>query len=195
MERIVVGICGASGAILAIKTIKALIDQNIHVELVMTLAARKTLIHEIGESVATPEKMKAYFDTMLISTHSIHDIGANIASGSYVTKGMLIVPCSMSSVAAISHGFCDNLLRRAADVTLKEKRPLILVPREAPLSEIHLENLLKLARFGATIIPPMPAWYHLPKTLDEMENYIVGRILDALKVENSSRVEWQGLET
>ncbi|NGX31781.1 MAG: putative UbiX-like flavin prenyltransferase [Chlamydiae bacterium] len=194
MERIVVGICGASGAILAIKTIKALIDQNIHVELVMTLAARKTLIHEIGEHVATPEKMKAYFDTESISTHSIHDIGANIASGSYATKSMLIVPCSMSSVAAIAHGLCDNLLRRAADVTLKEKRALVVVPREAPLSEIHLENLLKLARLGATIIPPMPAWYHHPQTLDDMEDRIVGRILDALKVENSLKVEWQGIK-
>jgi 4-hydroxy-3-polyprenylbenzoate decarboxylase len=192
LEPIIVALSGASGTILAIKTIKALIEQDICVELIMTQAAKRTALLELGEAFSSPEKIKNHFNSSLITVHSIHDIGATIASGSYKTSGMVIVPCSISTAAAICCGLGDNLLRRAADVTLKEKRRLVLVPREVPLSTLHLENLTKLSSFGAVIMPPQPAWYHRPQTMGEMEDHLVGRILDLLGISNTLAVVWKG---
>src|SRR5205085_1292948 len=111
------------------------------------------------------------------------DMSSRICSGSFLWDGMVVVPCSMSTLAALSCGLSDNVLRRAADVTLKERRKLILVPRESPFSQIHLENMLRLCQRGATIVPPIPGWYTKPTTLDEVENFIVGRILDQLNID------------
>ena len=195
MKRIVIGISGASGIILAQKTIIALVSAGLAVDLIITKHALYAASLEIGKEMATESKFLASFPNQIqkeITLHKAGDIGATVASGSYQTQAMVIIPCSMASVAAIACGLADNLLRRAADVTLKEKRPLILVPREAPLSQLHLENLLRLSKLGATIVPPLPAWYTQPKTIDDVENFIVGKVLDTLKVEHSLYPRWQG---
>ena len=117
-----------------------------------------------------------------MSIHSIADFGSPIASGTFLTHGMVVIPCSMATLAAIATGLSDNLLRRAADVILKERRRLILVPREAPLSSIHLQHMLTLSNMGAVIVPPQPAWYTFPKTIGDVEDHIVGRVLDMLGI-------------
>lgn len=194
MERYVVGISGASGFILSEKTIHLLIKLGYHVDLVITPSALHAAGYEMERGFASAKSFVKRFpeeEQKHITLHSNQDIGAPIASGTFRVKGMIIVPCSLSTVAAISIGLGDNCLRRAADVTLKEKRPLVVVPREMPLSCIHLENLLKLAKVGATIIPPLATWYNRPKSIDEMENFIVGRVLDALGIENSVYTRWK----
>ena len=120
------------------------------------------------------------------------DMAAPISSGSFITDGMIIVPCSMSSLASISFGNAQTLIQRAADVIIKEKRKLVLVPREIPLSIIHIENMLKLAKLGVTILPPMPAFYNNPETLDDIINHIVSRILDQFSIENTLTKRWSG---
>lgn len=193
MARIVVGISGASGIVLAHRAISLLASLGHTIELVMTKQASLTALEEMGKEYATSEKFVASFPHAVqeqIQLHALHNFSAPIASGSYQTMGMLLLPCSMTSLAAIACGLSDNLLRRAADVTLKEKRKLVIVPREAPLHEIHLENMLKLARAGATIVPPVPAWYTRPQTLADMENAIVGRVLDAMGIETDCYPRW-----
>ncbi|MDF2577874.1 MAG: aromatic acid decarboxylase [Chlamydiales bacterium] len=195
-QRIIVGISGGSGAVLAHRMVGILIEKGYHVDLVISQAGFCTIAQELGPSYNSLQKFMLSFEAHLqsyITPHRINDMGATIASGSYHTLGMVVVPCSMASLAAISMGLSDNLLRRAADVTLKEKRKLIIVPRESPLSEIHLENMLRLAKFGATIVPPMPAWYSQPKSLEEVEIAIVGRILDSLNIYLDIYPRWQGL--
>lgn len=195
MNRVVVGVTGASGIILAYKAIKALVSARFHVDLVISKAALMTAALEMGTSFGTLQGFVASFDENIkehLTLHAEKNFGASIASGSYRTKGMLIVPCSMATLAAVALGLSDNLLRRSADVTLKERRPLVVVPRETPLSSIHLEHMLSLSRMGATIVPPIPAWYTLPKTLDDIENFIVGRILDALGIDNELYPRWEG---
>ncbi|MDB6081302.1 MAG: aromatic acid decarboxylase [Chlamydiia bacterium] len=195
MARIVVGVSGASGVILAHRVIDVLTDLDHHVELVMTRDAHFTALEEMGEDFATGVKFVKSFSEekqTRIRLHGIQDFTAPIASGSYQVYGMLIIPCSMATLAAVATGLSDNLLRRAADVTLKERRPLVIVPREAPFSEIHLENMLKISRYGATIVPPIPAWYTQPKTLQDVENFIVGKALDAMKIESDIYPRWTG---
>lgn len=184
MNRVIVGITGGSGAILAYKLLKAL--SQYHVDLVISSAGAVMLKHELG---LAPKELLAPH----ITQHNIGDIAATIASGSYKTKGMVIVPCSMATAAAIACGLSDNLIRRAADVVIKERRPLVIVPREAPLSPIHLENLLKLSQVGAYILPPMPAWYNKPSSLSDMEDAIVGKILESLGISQHLSPEWKGL--
>lgn len=193
MSRIVVGVTGASGIILAYRAIDALTRLGHSIELVMTKDAHITCLEEMGEGYAGMQFTKnlSAEQQKLIQQYQSHDFTAKIASGSYQVYGMLIIPCSMASLAAISCGLADNLLRRAADVTLKEKRPLVIVPREAPLSEIHLENMLRLARYGAVIVPPVPAWYTRPTCLEDIENFIVSKALDALKIEIDESL-WKG---
>src|SRR5262249_18387162 len=155
----------------ASRLITALTQGGHAVELVMSQNALYTATLELGKDFKTVAKFVGQLPSFAqekVTIHPIQDLGCAVASGSFRVEGMIIIPCSMTTVAALAVGLGDNALRRAADVTLKEKRPLILVPREAPLSEIHLENLLKLSRLGATIIPPVPAWYTEPKSLEDV---------------------------
>lgn len=194
MARYVIGISGASGIVLALRAITTLAEQGHQIHLVISSHAAYAAGLEMGKEFGSSQK---FYDQLPVSVqektilHSIHDVGASIASGSFQTDGMLLIPCSMATVAAIAYGFADNCLRRAADVTIKEKRRLVIVPRESPLSDIHLENLLRLSRFGATIVPPVPAWYNGPQTLADIENFIVGKALDALGVMHQLYPRWK----
>lgn len=181
--RLVVGISGASGVIYGVRLLQELKKKNIETHLVVTQVAEKILGHETNFEKQSLIKVATFY-------YEIDDFGAPIASGSFLTHGMVIIPCSMKTLAGIAHGYADNLLLRAADVTLKEKRPLILVPRETPLRAVHLENMLKLAVEGASIVPAMPGFYHKPQTLDDIINHIVGKILDILKIDNDLYRRW-----
>jgi 4-hydroxy-3-polyprenylbenzoate decarboxylase len=194
MARIVVGISGASGVILAKRMLVALGERGFEIELVMSTHALYTTSLELGKEFASPQKFIKELPNEVqerITIHPIHDSGSSICSGSYKTLGMMIIPCSMATLGAVACGLSDNTLKRAADVTIKERRKLVIVPRETPLSEIHLENMLKLSRLGAVILPPIPAWYNEPKSLEDMENFIVGRVLDQFGVEHSLYKEWK----
>jgi len=195
MAKIVVGISGASGIVLGYKTILLLTQYGHYIDLVMTKDAQLTAAEELDEKLATAQKMIKSLSVQQqekITLYQNNDFFAPIASGSYKVDAMIIVPCSMTTLAACAMGLSDTLLRRAADVTLKERRPLLLVPREAPFSEIHLENMLKLVRCGAIVIPPMPAWYVHPKSIEDVELFIVGRIFDALKLDADFAPRWTG---
>ncbi|MBN4066459.1 UbiX family flavin prenyltransferase [Simkania negevensis] len=195
MTRIIVGISGASGIVLAQKAVRKLIAMDHDVCLVMTQAACCTTVYELDIPCRGPEVFCDLSFTAeerkAITTYHIQDFGAPIASGSYPAYGMLVVPCSMTTLAAVACGIADNLLRRACDVSLKERRPLVLVPREAPLSELHLQNMLTVARLGGVIVPPVPAWYMKPKTLSDAEDFIVGKALEALKLDNVDYPRWK----
>lgn len=194
MGRFVVGVSGASGIILAKRLIVALATSGHFVELVMSQEALYTASLELGKESSSALKFVKQMPQEVqdnVTIHPIQDIGCSIASGSYLVDGMIIIPCSMTTIAALAVGLGDNALRRAADVTLKEKRPLIIVPREAPLSTLHLENLLKLSQLGATIIPPMPGWYAEPKTIEDVENFVVGKVLDILHIDHSLYKRWK----
>ncbi|MCB1135602.1 MAG: UbiX family flavin prenyltransferase [Chlamydiia bacterium] len=195
MGRYVVGVSGASGIILAYKAVKCLAVLGHDVDLVLSRAALYTAIEELGPDWGTPQAflqgLDAYRDQ--ITLHRIGDPGATIASGSYPVDGMLVVPCSMATVAALAMGLSDNLLRRAADVQLKERRRLVIVPRETPLSTIHLENMLSLSKAGAVILPPVPAWYSHPQDLGEVEDTVVGRCMDLLGVPSAPYKRWEGV--
>lgn len=188
MANIIVGISGASGIILAHKTIEALIAAGFHIDLVISTAALATAKQEIDRG--SPKKLLEGFPPASVTLHPLYDFAASIASGSYKAEGMVIVPCSMATLAAVALGLSDNLLRRAGDVCLKERRPLVLVPRETPLSAIHLRHMLTLTEMGAHIVPPMPAWYNKPQTLADVEDFIVGKVLDCLKVSHTLYPSW-----
>lgn len=195
MGRIVVGVSGASGIVLAHRAIAAIIESGHVVDLVISKAALMTAHLEMGQGFGSMSGFLKSFGSDIqakITVHAINNFGASIASGSYKTKGMLVIPCSMATLAAIAIGLSDNVLRRAADVMLKERRPLVIVPRETPLSSIHLEHMLTLSRMGATIVTPVPAWYNLPKTLEDVEKFIVGRALDLLDISHNLYPRWEG---
>lgn len=194
MESIVIGITGASGIVLGLRTVEACCNAGLHVDLVFTDAARKTASEELSLPCDTNYLVLKRFSEAhrsIIRCFSIGDYGAQIASGTYQTRGMIIVPCSMATLAAVSMGLADNLLRRAADVTIKEGRRLLIVPREMPFSAIHLEHMLKLSRLGVVIMPPQPSWYQKPKTIDDVEKTIVARILDRFGLPSAVR-RWGG---
>ncbi|MQG20523.1 MAG: UbiX family flavin prenyltransferase [SAR202 cluster bacterium] len=183
MNPIIVGISGGSGAILAKIAVESLLSKDIHVIVTASSSARQMWLHELG--IPFSETLSDWEERPNFTYHNVADIGAPIASGGQATSGMLIIPSSMATVAAIAHGFSDNLLRRAADVTIKERRPLIVLARESPLSAIHLENLLILARLGVVILPPAPAFYLKPETVQDVNEYIVEKALDVLGVPNA----------
>ena len=187
-KRLVIGITGASGSIFgvtALRILRELPDWETH--LVITRSAALTMQTELKEDLGS---ILALADVV----HKEDDIAASISSGSYQTEGMLIAPCSMKTVSGIANGFSDNLLLRAADVTIKERRPLVILPREAPLSAIHLKNLLVLAEIGVIIIPPAPAFYHNPETMEDVIRDIVGRSLKYFGICNESLCKsWEGL--
>lgn len=183
--KLVVGITGASGAIFGIRALEALKQLSVETHLVLSRWARATIAHETEYTVERVEALAS-------AVHRDDNQGAPIASGSFKTDGMIIAPASMKSVAAIRAGFGDTLLCRAADVTLKERRKLVLLARESPFSEIHLENMLALTRMGVVILPPVPAFYNQPQTLDDIVNHIVGRLLDQFGLEAPNMNRWSG---
>jgi 4-hydroxy-3-polyprenylbenzoate decarboxylase len=186
-KRIIVGISGASGVIYGIRLLEVLKQAGIEVHLVMTPAAKITIAAETEYSADAVEKMAS-------TVHRFNDISATLASGSYKTEGMVVVPCSMHTLGALAAGYADNLLVRAAEVTLKERRPLIVVPRETPLTLIHIENMERIAQAGAIVLPAMPAFYERPKTIEELVDHLVGKILDLLGIENELFNRWSGLK-
>ena len=192
MAHVVLGVSGASGMVLAKRTLYWLTTLGHTVDLVFSRPALLTAAEELGKEYGRPGRwLDDLVDAELVQLYSSGDFTAPFASGSNKRDGMVIVPCSMGTVAAIRAGLADNLLRRAADVMVKEKRPLILVPRETPLSEIHLENMLGLAKMGVRIVPPMPAWYLQPRSLEEVEDAIVGRVFDALGLPADFCMRWR----
>ena len=184
MKKIVVGITGASGSVYAVRLIDVLRKQGIEVHAVITDSGQRVLDYECG---VTMEELSRRVDVLYPNA----DVGAAIASGSFRMDAMVVLPCSMKTAGAIAHGVTDDLLTRAADVTLKEGRRLLLVPRETPMHEIHLENLLRLARAGAVIMPAAPGFYHRPETLDDLVNMMVGKILDRLGIEAELFTRWR----
>lgn len=185
MKRLIVGITGATGVIFGVRLLEALKDTGVETHLVLSKWAIQTIEHETTYAVKQVRALAAV-------DHSEGNMGASISSGSFVTEGMVIVPCSMRSLAAIAHGTGDHLVHRAADVILKERRKLVLVTREMPLSDLHLENMLKLSRMGVTIMPPMPAFYNHPESLDDMVDHVVARILDQFGIPADFARRWEG---
>lgn len=194
-NRWVVGITGASGSIYGIRLIEVLLQMNFEVHLVVTEAGWRVLKEELGwdttrrSAVLEQRFGDAISDNRLVF-HPNADIGASIASGSYRVQGMVIVPCSMGTLASISHGISDDLMTRAADVMLKENRKLLIIPRETPLHAIHLENMLSLARLGVRIIPAMPAFYYKPQSMNEMIDFMVGKVLDSMAIDHDLYRRW-----
>ena len=184
--RLVVGITGATGTIFGVRLLQMLHGSGVETHLVVSKWAARTLTHE------TPHTLK-YVQSLATQSYGIGAQGAAISSGSFVTLGMVIAPCSMRTLAAIAHGIGDNLIHRAADVVLKERRKLVLVVRESPFSEIHLENMLKLARMGVVILPPVPAFYNNPQNLDDLINHITMRVIDQFDIHLDVMNRWDGV--
>jgi 4-hydroxy-3-polyprenylbenzoate decarboxylase len=188
MKKLIVGISGASAAIYGIRMLQALRAAEVESHLVITNASKKIIPLETTYHVGDVEALASH-------VYPIEDIGAAIASGSFKTDGMVIVPCSMKSLSAVAHSYSENLLVRAADVTLKEGRRLVMVVREAPLHRGHLRLMLAAAEMGAVIYPPAPAFYGNPRTIDDLVNHTVGKILDLFGIEHELLNRWQGAET
>jgi 4-hydroxy-3-polyprenylbenzoate decarboxylase len=199
MSSVAVAITGASGAIYAARTVAALLAHGVHVELVISDYGRRLLRDELGDE-AHAERLVPYLTAKYgsavsagaMTLHNNRDLGATIASGSHGCSGMAIVPCSMKTLAGVAHGLSRNLIERAADVMLKERRRLVLVPRETPMSLPQLKNMVLCAEAGATILPAMPAFYQLPKSIDELADFMAGKILSALGFEHDLYPAWTG---
>ena len=183
--RLIIGITGATGTIYGVRLLERLRDSGVETHLVMSRWGARTLLHE---TPYTREQVEA----LATVSYAPADMGASISSGSFRTDGMIIAPCSAKSLAAIAHGFGENLIHRAADVVLKEHRKLVLAVREVPLSSIHLENMLTLARMGALVMPPLPAFYNHPRTIDDIVDYTVARMLDQFGLEARGAERWVG---
>jgi len=183
---VIVGMTGATGIIFGVRLLQVLQGTGVETHLVMSKWAARTLVEETPYTVEQVQRLAT-------KIYPLGDQGAAISSGSFLTLGMIVVPCSMRTLAAIAHGLGDNLIHRAADVILKERRRLVLAIREAPLSEIHLENMLKLSRMGVVICPPVPAFYNRPETIDDIVNYSVARLLDQLDIHLDVRNRWAGM--
>ena len=187
MKRLIVAMTGASGAPLGVhllQTLRTVPDVEVH--LILSKWARATI------ELETPYSVRDVYDLADV-VHGAGDQAATISSGSFRTDGMVLIPCSMETLAGIRTGYADGLIGRAADVVLKERRRLVLVAREAPLSEIHLDNMLALSRMGAVILPPMPAFYNLPATIDDVVGHVTTRVLDQFDIEAPDAVRWNGI--
>ncbi|WP_267384521.1 flavin prenyltransferase UbiX [Cyanobacterium sp. uoEpiScrs1] len=199
-KPLILGISGASGLIYAVRALKFLLEANNVVEIVASKAAYMVWQAEQGVRMPTEPEEQARFwrektevpEKGKINCHRWSDVGATIASGSFQTLGMLIVPCSMGTVAKLAMGLSSDLLERAADVQIKEGRFLVIVPRETPFSLIHLRNLTALAEAGVKIVPAIPAWYHNPKTIEDLVDFVVARTLDQLDIDCVPITRWQG---
>jgi flavin prenyltransferase len=188
---VAIAVTGASGAIYATRTLAALLERGAHVELIVSDYGRRLLRDELGESASVDrlvpflqERYGPGVSAGTVTLHSNRDLGATIASGSHGCSGMAIVPCSMKTLAAVAHGLSRNLVERAADVMLKERRRLVIVPRETPMSLMQLRNMVLCAEAGAMILPAMPAFYQQPKTLDDLADFMAGKVLAALGFEH-----------
>ena len=196
---IALAITGASGALYAVRTLAELLVREVHVELVISDYGRRLLHDELGDE-ATVEKLMPYLSSKYgervsagaLTVHSNRDLGATIASGSHNCAAMAIVPCSMKTLAGIAHGLSRNLVERAADVMLKEQRKLVIVPRETPMSLPALKNMVLCAEAGAMVVPAMPAFYQQPKSLDDLADFMAGKILSALGFEHDLYPAWTG---
>jgi 4-hydroxy-3-polyprenylbenzoate decarboxylase len=182
-QRLIGAVTGATGAIYGVRLLEALRDLQVETHLIISPWGRRTLVHETSYTVDQVHRLADF-------TYVPSDQGAAISSGSFVTMGMAVVPCSMRTLAAVAHGLGDNLIHRAADVILKERRKLLLAPREAPLSDIHLENMLKLSRMGVVICPPMPGFYQRPETVGDLVNHSVVRMLDQFGLHLDAPGRW-----
>ena len=185
-RHLMMAITGASGAIYAKRLLDVLTESRVRVHLIVSDAGKKILSLELGLKI----------DDLLhelVTLYDYKDFSARIASGSFLTEGMIIVPCSMGTLGAIAQGISMNLIHRCADVCIKEGKKLILVPRETPLNSIHLENMLKLSRLGVTLLPAMPGFYNKPKTVEDIADFIVARILNQLRIPQNLIKPWDGL--
>lgn len=196
-RRIVLAVTGASGAVYAMRTLSALLQHGQHVDLVITEYGRRLLVDELGPE-AKVERLQAYLEETWGEgvrrggwvLHSNKDLGSRLASGSKGADAMVVVPCSMKTMAAIAHGLSRTLVERAADVMLKERRPLILVPRETPMSLPQLKNMVACAEAGVTVVPAMPGFYQRPQSIADLADFMAGRILSLLRVEHQLYPPW-----
>ena len=188
MKRLVIAMTGASGALYGVRLLEQLkqID-GVETHLMISDAAALNLHHEL-------DIKRKEVESLASAVHSVRDIGACVASGSFQSDGMVIAPCSMKTLASVAHGMCDNLISRAADVMLKERRRLILMVRETPFNLAHLRNMTAVTEMGGIIFPPLPALYQRPQTVSEMVDHTVGRVLDLLSIEHSLAPAWTGLK-
>ena len=198
-QAVAIAVTGASGAVYATRTLAALLERGVHVELIVSDYGRRLLRDELGEQASIDRLVPFLIDKYgsgvaagTVTLHSNRDLGATIASGSHGCGGMAIVPCSMKTLAAVAHGLSRNLIERAADVMLKERRRLVIVPRETPMSLPQLRNMVLCAEAGAMILPAMPAFYQQPKTLDDLADFLAGKILSALGFEHTLFPAWTG---
>jgi 4-hydroxy-3-polyprenylbenzoate decarboxylase len=185
--RIIVAITGASGVIYGKHLLDFLNKRKFEIHLIISNAAKQVIKHELDISLKEITRLATY-------VYEVEDLSAPIVSGSFKINVMVIIPCSMKTLAGISHGYSDNLILRAADVTLKEKRQLILVPRETPLNVIHLTNMLELAKQDVVILPAMPGYYHKPKILPALIDYVVGKVLDLMEINHDLYERWENLQ-
>ena len=185
-RRLIVGITGATGSVYGVRLLQALQGSGVETHLIVSRWGARTLAHETD---CTLEQVRG----MATRAYPENDQGAALSSGSFITTGMVVAPCSMRTLSAIAHGQADNLLHRAADVVLKERRRLVLLVREAPFSDIHLENMLKLSRMGVLITPPVPAFYNHPKTIDDIVSHTVQRVLDLFEIHLDVADRWSGI--
>ena len=199
MTRIAIGVTGASGAIYAVRTMAALLDLGCQLEIVFSEYGRRLLMDELGAEAKVDRLgellVSRYGDGIRRGTFALSsnkDLGAALASGSHRVDGMVVVPCSMKTLAGVAHGLSRNLIERAADVMLKERRRLVLVPRETPMSLPELRNMVAAAEAGAMILPAMPAFYQQPTTIDDLASFIAGKILNALGLEQRLFTPWKG---
>lgn len=185
-QRLVIGISGSSGPQYGIRLLEVLrAIGSVESHLVISRAARRTIELETDTTVMAVEKLADV-------VYRPEDLAAALSSGTFLTSGMVVAPCSMKNLAAVAHGYTDDLLTRAADVTLKERRPLILLPREAPLSVVHIKNMLAAAEAGATILPPVPAFYSRPQTIADLIDHTIGKVLDLLGIDHELSPRWPG---
>jgi flavin prenyltransferase len=185
MTRVIVGITGATGAIYGVRLLERLREAGVETHLVISRWGARTLQHETKYS-------RDQVEALATVAYKSDDLGAAISSGSFQTDGMIVAPCSAKSLAAIAHGYGDSLIHRAADVVLKERRRLVLAVRETPLSDIHLENMLKLSRMGVVMFPPLPAFYNHPASLADAVDHSVGRMLDQFGIHVADAPRWNG---
>ena len=183
--EIVVGITGATGSIYAVRLLEALKEKNVNILLIMSHWAKENLKLEASYSVD-------YLEKLAVAVYDNNNLGAKTSSGSFITDGMIVVPCSMKTLSSIANGYCENLISRSADVMIKEGRKLVICPRETPLSPIHLRNMLRLANMGVKIVPPMPAFYNHPENIEDLISHHVMKLLDQFGIKQVNGRRWNG---